>query len=112
MRRWIAVHDVVAFLHEVAFLHRDVFALGHHVFDFDVRIFRGLNRDTTLVFVVLAEPNITVDFRDNGVILGATCLKQFGHTWKTTCNVLSLGAFTRNTRNDVTGLDVLTVLNR
>jgi hypothetical protein len=44
MRRWIAVHDVVALLLRSPPSAQDVFALGHHVFDFDVRIFRGLNR--------------------------------------------------------------------
>ena len=33
MRRGIAVHDVLALLDEVAFLHRDVLALRHHVLD-------------------------------------------------------------------------------
>jgi hypothetical protein len=33
MRGGVAVHDVVAALDEIALLHGDVLALGHHVFD-------------------------------------------------------------------------------
>ena len=41
MRRRVAVHDVVALLDEVAFLHRDVLAFRHHVFDRIQRLFGG-----------------------------------------------------------------------
>ncbi len=106
MRRRVAVHDVIALLDKVTFRNRNVLALGHHVFDLVIRIFGRFNRDTALVLVVLAEAHIAVDFRDDGVVLGATCLKEFGHTWQTTGDVLGLGAFTRDTRNNVTGLDL------
>jgi len=106
MRRWVAVHDVVAFLHEVAFLHRDVFAFWHHVFDLHVRIIAGFNRDAALVLIVLAKAHVAIDF-----ILWTAGFEQFGHTWQTTCNILCLGAFARDTRNNVTSCNLLAIFD-
>ena len=89
-----------------------MFPLGHHVFNLHVRIIRAFNRDAALVLVVLAKADIAVDFRDDGVVFGATCLKEFGHTRQTTGNVLGLGTFTRDTRDDVTGLNLRLVFDR
>ena len=111
MRRRIAVHDVVAFLDIVAFRNGNVLAFGHHVFDADIRIIRGLDRDATLVLVVLAVAHIAVDFRDDGVIFRATCLEKLSHTRQTTGDILGLGTFTRDTCDNVTRTDFCAVLN-
>ena len=112
MRRGVAVHDVVALLDEVAFLHRDVLALGHHVFHRLHRLVRRVDRDAALVLVVLAEFHVAVDFGDDRVVLGTTGLEQFRHPRQTAGDVLGLGAFARDPRDDVTGLDVRSVLDR
>lgn len=112
MRRRVAVHDVVALLHEVAFLHRDVLAFRHHVFDRLQRVVGGLDGDAALVLVVLAKAHIAVDLGDDGVILGTTGLEQFRHAGQTPGDVLGLGAFARDTRHHVAGLDFLPVLDR
>ena len=112
MRRRVAVHDVVALLNEVAFGHWDVLALRHHVFDLHVRIFGGLNRDTALVLVVLTKAHIAVDFRDDRMVFGATCLKEFRNPRQTTGDVFRFGTFTRDTCDNVTGFDLGPVFHR
>mmetsp|Transcript_18412 Transcript_18412/g.29908 ORF Transcript_18412/g.29908 Transcript_18412/m.29908 type:complete len:628 (-) Transcript_18412:6693-8576(-) len=108
----VTVHDVVALLHEVAFLHRDVFAFRHHVFHGFHGLVRRFNRDAALVLIVAAKAHVTIDFSDDRVVFWTTGFEQFGHTWQTTCNVLGLGAFTRDTRDNVTSFHILYVFNR
>src|SRR3989338_6533968 len=111
MRRGVAVHDVVALLHEVAFLHRNMFALRHHVFHRGQRLINRLDGDAALVLVVFAEADVAIGFRDDRVIFRATGFEQFGHAGKTPGDVLGLGTFARNTRHNVAGADVLTVFD-
>ncbi|MPL98794.1 hypothetical protein SDC9_45003 [bioreactor metagenome] len=112
VRRRVAVHDVVTLLHEVAFLHRDVLAFRHHVFDRLQTFLRRLDRDATLVLVVLAEAHIAIDLGDDRVVLRTTRLEEFGHTRQTAGDVLRLRAFARDTRDGVAGLHLITVLDR
>ena len=107
MRGRVAVHDVVTLLDEVAFGHRDVLALGHHVFDGLKAFVRRNNADPALVLEVTAEFHIAIQLRNNRVIFRTTGFEQFGHTRQTTGDVLCLGAFTRDPRNHVTGFDLL-----
>ena len=112
MRCRIAVHDVIAFLDEVAFDHWDMFALGHHVLDFFQGLVRRLNGDPAFVFIVFSKPYISVDLCDDGVILGATRLEQFSHTRQTACDVLGLGTLARDTRDHVARGNVFTIFYR
>jgi hypothetical protein len=58
VRGRVAVHDVLALLDEVAFLDRDVLALGHHVLDRARASRRRVDGDPALVLEVLAEPHV------------------------------------------------------
>jgi hypothetical protein len=70
----------------------------HRPFDFDVHIFRGLNRDAATFRA--RNRTLAVDFRDDGVIpWGRRAQNGRSRVWKATCNV----AASRGMRNDVTG---------
>jgi hypothetical protein len=104
VRRGVAVHDVVALLDEVAFGHRDVLALGHHVLDGLQRLVDGFDRDPALVLVVAPELHVAVDLGDDRVVLGTARLEQFRHARQTAGDVLGLGPFARDPRHHVAGL--------
>jgi hypothetical protein len=112
MRRGVAVHDVVALLDEVALGHRDVLALGHHVFDRLHRSRRRARWRSGACSCSRAEFHVAVDFGDDRVILGTARLEEFGHTRQTAGDVLGLGAFARDPRHHVAGLDRLAVFDR
>ena len=84
----------------------------HHVFHFVIWVFSRLDRNAALVFVVFAVAYIAVDFGDDGVVFWTTCFEQFRNPWQTTGNVLGLGTFTRDTRNDFTSNNFLTIFDR
>src|SRR5208337_4202549 len=48
---------------------------------------------------------------DDGGILGLACLEEFHDAGQTTSNVLGLGGFPRDLREDVSGLDFIAILN-
>ena len=112
MRRRVAVHQVFTFLDKVTLHHWDVFAFGNHVFHWITGFIDRLDADTTFVFVVLAKAYITIDFRDDRVIFGATCFEQFGNTWQTTGDVFRFCTFAWNTCKHVTGTNVCTIFDR
>ena len=60
-----------------------------------------LDRDAALVLVVAAEADGAGDFRDDGRVLWLAGLEQFGHPRQTAGDVAGLGAFGRNTRQNV-----------
>ena len=108
----VAVHDVLALLDEVAFLHRDVLALRHHVLDRLGAFLDRLDGDPALVLEVLAEVHVAGDLGDDRVVLGTPRLEEFGHPRQTAGDVLGLGALARDTRDDVAGPQLLAVLDR
>ena len=98
LRRGVAVEQVIALLHEVAFLHRNVLALRDHVLDrLEAFVFRH-NAQAALVLVVLAELDAAVAFRDDRVILRTARFEQFRHARQTARDVAGLGAARRHTR--------------
>src|SRR5262249_51168261 len=65
-----------------------------------------LDDDALLVLVVLAELNRPRNLRDDGVVLGAPRLEQFGDPRQTASDIAGLGGGDRNARQDVAGLDL------
>lgn len=102
MRRRVAVEDVVALFDVVAFLKVEGLALRDQVFDCFDAIFSGLDHDATLVLVVAAEADRTINLGDDGVVLRTTSFEQFCDARQTTGDVLGLGAFHRDTCKHVT----------
>ncbi len=87
-------------------------ALRDQVLDRLDTVFRRLDDDATLVLVVAAEADRTIDLSDDGVVLRTTSFEQFGNTRQTTGDVLGLGAFQRRTCKHVTLGNLLTRLDR
>ena len=111
MRRGVAIHDVITLLDEITFLDRDVLAFWHHVFDFCQSLVSRFNRYAALVFIVFAKAHIAINFCNDRVIFGATGLKQFRNPRQTTGDVFGSATLARDTRKNVTRLDVLTIFN-
>src|SRR5690606_23465961 len=111
VRSGVAVQDVLALLDGIAFLEMERLALRDQVFDRICTVLGRLDDDATLVLVVAAEADGTIDLGDDGVILRTTGFEQLGHTRQTAGDVLGLGALERNTRENVTGDDLFTGLN-
>ena len=74
--------------------------------------FFGLHDDAALVLVVLAELDEAVGFRQHRRFLGLARLEQLRHARQTARDVARLGAFGRNTRQNVAGLHLRAVLHR
>src|SRR3546814_2472311 len=97
----------LAALEEITFLHGDVLALGHQIFD---RLDRGIfwtQDNAALGLVILSEFDPAGNTSDDRVVLGLARLEQLGHPWQTTGDVAGLGSFARNTHQHVTGLNSL-----
>ncbi len=65
---------------------------------------RGHN-DFTLTLGVLTERDCAVDLGDHGKLFRLTGFKELGNTWQTTGDVLGLGGFTRDLRQNITSAD-------
>ena len=112
MRCWVAVHDVITLLDKVAFLNRNVLALGDHVFDWRQRLIHRFHGDAALVLIVLAKADIPISLGDDRVIFRTTGFEQFSHAGKTPGDVLGLCTFARDTRHNVAGQNILPVFDR
>ena len=112
MRRRIAVEDVFALLDEVAFLNRQMLALRDEIFDRLLRIVLRHDADAALVLVVAPEFDATRDFGDDRVVLRTARLEQLGNTRQTAGDVAGLGAFERDTGENVACLDLGTGIDR
>jgi hypothetical protein len=73
---------------------------------------RRLDRDPALVLVVLAEPHRTADLGDDCSFLRTPRFEQLRHPRQTAGDVARLGAFGRDTRNDVARLHVAARIDR
>ena len=69
------------------------------------------NGNTLFGFVILTIFNHTVNVGNDCRILRTASFKQLGHTRQTTGNIFSFGAFSRNTSDNITGLNFSTVIN-
>src|SRR5579859_2465422 len=110
VRNRVTVHQRVALADIVAFLHRDVLALGDQILD-RIAILRH-HQNTALGLVVLAEFDAAVDVRDDRVILRAAGFEQLGHTRQTAGDVAGLRRFARDAGQHVAGMHLRTVLDR
>ena len=111
VRIGISVDDIVTALDEIAFLHRQMPALGHHIFN-DVGPIFGAQDDAALGLVILPEFDPSVDLCDHRIVLGLARLEQFGHPRQTAGDVASLGGFARDTGQHVTGVDLVPFRHR
>src|SRR5215468_2515206 len=112
VRGWIALDDIVALLDHVAVLKMNVLALRDQVLLRLLAFGPRFDRDTALVLVVFTEPHRTADLGDDRSFLRTARFEQFRHSRQTTGDVACLGAFGRDTRNNVTGLHVATRIDR
>ena len=95
----------------VALLHRDVLALRDQILDRLTAVLRT-NDNTPLGLVIPAELDAALSFGDDRVVLGLARLEELCDTRQTTRDVTVLGGFTRNTGQDVAGLNLGPVLDR
>ncbi len=101
MRRRVAFDDEVALFDDVAILQVDVLALGDEILPGLLILAGRLDRDAPLVLVIAAEANRAGDFRDDRGFLGPARFEQLGNPRQTAGDVARLGAFGRDTCNDV-----------
>src|ERR1700722_2156511 len=96
--------DVIAFLNvDVNTARNRIFLRGLAVFAFDVDLAHALGD--------IAVANHTVDFADDGRILGLAGFEEFDDARETTGDVLGLGGFTRDLREHVSGRHFIAVLD-
>src|SRR5262249_34711296 len=112
MRRRVAFDDEVALLDDVAVLQVDVLALGNEIFPWLLALVGRLDRDPPLVLVVAAEPDRSGGLGDDRRFLRPPGLEQFGDTRQTAGDVAGLGAFGRDTRDDVARLHLRVGIDR
>src|SRR5579862_4297332 len=110
--RRIALDDVVALLDVIALAHADVLALGDQVLGRLDLVRLGLDDDAALVLVVLAELDEAVGLGEHRALLGLARLEQLRHARQAARDVARLGAFRRDTRQQVAGLDVRALVHR
>src|SRR5690606_7851023 len=109
----VAVDDVVALLDQIAVVDGDVLALRDQELDRLSLVaigvqFRG-DLDATLVLVVATELNAAIHFGDDGAVLRTAGFEQFSNARQTAGDVAGLGAFGRNTGDDLARLDLVAV---
>jgi len=92
VRNHRAVEELVALADVVALVDGNVLALRNEIFLRLALAIGRLDDDAALGFVILAEFDLTVDFRDDREVFRTARFKQLGNT--------------RQTTGDVAGLDV------
>ena len=112
MRHPVAVHQQIALLDVIAFLHADVLALGDQVLDRLLVLLGRDHDDAPLGLVVLAEFDASVALADDREILRLARLEQLGDARQTAGDVAGLRGFARDAREHVAGLDLRSVLDR
>ena len=108
----VTVEDVITLFDVVAVLKVEGLALRDQVLDRFHTVLCRLDGDATLVLVVAAQADRTIDLGDDGMILRTASFEQFGHTRQTTGDVLGLRAFERDTCKHVALGDLGTGLDR
>src|SRR5262245_22449961 len=106
VRRRIALDDEVALFDDVAVLQVDVLALRDQVLARLLGLVDRLDRDAALVLVVAAEADGATDLGDDRRVLRLAGLEQLRHPRQTAGDVAGLGAFGRDTGEDVARLDL------
>ena len=110
MRSRRTFNQHIAFLHDVAVLNRQMTSFRDQILN---RLTFGRNDGNPLFgLVVFAELDHTVNIGDNCRIFRAAGFKQLGNARQTAGNIFGLGAFSRNTRDNVADFNLVTVVNR
>ena len=112
VRRGIAFDDVIALLDIIALAHADMLALGDQILGRLDLVRLGLHDDAALVLVVLAEFDKAVGLGQHGRFLGLARFEQLRHARQAARDVAGLGAFGRNTGENVAGADLRAVFHR
>ena len=111
VRHRITVHQQIAFADVIAFLNGNVLTFRDQIFRrLDTVIIRN-DDNPTLGLVVLSELDPAFGTADDRIVLGTARFEEFGHPGQTARDVARLRRFTRDTRDHVTGLDFLTVID-
>src|SRR5580693_9358615 len=108
----IAFDDIVALLDEIAVLQMDVLALGDQIFPGLLILAGRLDGDAPLVLVVAAEPHRAGNLGDDRRFFRPPRLEQLRHPRQTAGDVARLGAFGRDTGDDVAGADMHAGIDR
>src|SRR3712207_5561982 len=103
--------DLVAALHEVAFLHVDDLRLRHQILDRLRSVVRD-DRDLALGLIVLAESDPAGDLGDDRILLGLARLEQLRHPRQTAGDVAGLGSLAGDAGENLAGGDRLAFLDR
>lgn len=110
MRSRRAFNQQIAFLDNVSVLNNQMASLRNQIFN---RLaFLRHNGNPLFGLIVLAEFDHTVNVGNNRLIFWTTSFKQLGNTRQTAGNILRLGAFSRNTGDNVTDFNLGTVVHR
>src|SRR6202140_4200280 len=112
VRRRVAFDDLVPLLDEGAVLQMDVLALGDQILPGLLILAVRLDGDAPLVLVVAAEADRAGNLGDDRGFLRPPRLEQLRHPRQTAGDVARLGAFGRDTGDDVTGADMHAGIDR
>ena len=112
VRRRIAVQEIFALANHIAFLNRDMLALGDQIFGRIEAFVLGPDEDTPLVLIVTAKLYLAVDFGDHRVILRPAGLEQLGNPRQAAGNIARFRGFARDTGDHVAGMDAGPVFDR
>src|SRR5580692_10138339 len=112
MRRRVAFDDVIALLGGSGILKVDVLALGDQILPGLLILAGRLDGDAPLVLVVAAKPHRAGNLGDHRRFLRPPRLEQLRHPRQTAGDVARLGAFGRDTGDDVAGADMHAGLDR
>src|SRR6185437_10022044 len=108
----VAFDDEIALFDDIAVLQMDVLALRDQVLAGLLGLVHRLDRDAALVLVVAAEADRARNLRDDRRVLWLASLEQFRHPRQTAGDIARLGAFGRDTGEDVARLDLGTDVDR
>src|SRR5271156_338768 len=112
VRRRVAFDDIVALLDEIAVLQMDVLALRDQILPGLLILAGRLDGDAPLVLVVAAESHRAGNLGDHRRFLRPPRLEQLRHPRQTAGDVARLGAFRRDTGDDVGRLYLGARVNR
>src|SRR5579863_4165010 len=104
-----AVHQRLAGLHPLAFLHVDVNAARHLVFLLGAVVV--YHEDFALALGHFTELDGAIDFADDGRLVRLAGFEQFDHARQTSRDVLGAGGFARDLRQDVSREDRVAFLH-
>jgi hypothetical protein len=105
----------IARANAVARLHLDVLAFGDQVLAREIGLSATFGRDRrdddlALALGVFAHRHLAVDLADDGVIFRLACFEELGDARQPTGDVLHFGGVARDLRENLAGVDEVTLL--